>query len=44
MMKKKGLQITNNHGWTIERLQERERQMKNANIAKRIAVILYFLD
>ncbi|WP_233414543.1 helix-turn-helix domain-containing protein, partial [Thermaerobacillus caldiproteolyticus] len=39
MMKKKGLQITNNHGWTIERLQEQERRMKNANMAKRIAVI-----
>jgi transposase len=39
MMKKKGLQITNNHGWTIERLQEQERRMKKANMAKRIAVI-----
>jgi len=39
MMKKKGLQITNDHGWTIERLQEQERRMKNANMAKRIAVI-----
>ncbi|MED4968979.1 hypothetical protein [Parageobacillus toebii] len=24
----KGLQITNDHGWTIERLQEQERKMK----------------
>ncbi|WP_286173359.1 helix-turn-helix domain-containing protein [Geobacillus sp. E263] len=38
-MKKKGLQITNDHGWTIERLQEQERAMKKANMAKRIAVI-----
>lgn len=38
-MRKKGLQITNNHGWTIERLQEQERKMKKANMAKRIAVI-----
>ncbi|KYD26951.1 hypothetical protein [Parageobacillus toebii] len=38
-MRKKGLQITNDHGWTIERLQEQERKMKKANMAKRIAVI-----
>ncbi|AEH48878.1 MULTISPECIES: hypothetical protein [Bacillota] len=38
-MKKKGLQITNDHGWTIERLQEQERRMKNANMVKRIAAI-----
>jgi hypothetical protein len=38
-MKKKGLQITNDHGWTIERLQEQERKMKKANMSKRIAVI-----
>ncbi|MGJ3223615.1 hypothetical protein [Geobacillus thermoleovorans] len=38
-MKKKGLQIKNDHGWTIERLQEKERRMKNTNMAKRITVI-----
>lgn len=38
MMKKKGLQIMNNHVWTID-LQEQERRMKNANVSKRIAVI-----
>jgi len=38
-MKKKGLQIMNDYGWTIERLQEQERWMKKANMAKRIAVI-----
>ncbi|RDE21290.1 hypothetical protein DV712_14255 [Parageobacillus thermoglucosidasius] len=31
-MRKKGLQITNDHGWTIERLQEQERKMKKANM------------
>jgi hypothetical protein len=34
MMKQKGLQITNNHGWAIERLT-----MKKANMAKRMVVI-----
>jgi transposase len=38
-MKKKGLKITNDHGWTIERLQEYERTMKHANMAKRITAI-----
>jgi transposase len=33
------LQITNDHGWTVERLQEQECKMKKANMAKRIAVI-----
>jgi len=39
MIKKKGLQTTNDHGWTIERLQEQERRMKNVNMTKRMAVI-----
>lgn len=39
MMKKKGLQITNDHGWTVECLQAQESRMKNVNMVKRIAVI-----
>jgi hypothetical protein len=35
----KGLQITNDHGWTIERLQEQGLTTKSANMSKQIAVI-----
>lgn len=35
----KGLVITNNHGWTIERLLAYEKNMKKASMAKRVAVI-----
>jgi len=36
---RKGLIITNNHGWTIERLQAQEKTIKKATMAKRVAVI-----
>ncbi|MED4876232.1 helix-turn-helix domain-containing protein [Anoxybacillus geothermalis] len=39
MRKRKTLQITNHHGWTVERLQAFERTLKNANMAKRVAAI-----
>lgn len=36
---RKGLTITNNHGWTVERLQAYERTIKKSSMAKRVAVI-----
>jgi len=36
---RKGVTITNNHGWTIEQLQAHEKTMKKASMAKRVAVI-----
>lgn len=36
---RKTLQITNDHGWTVERLQACERAQKNANMSKRVAAI-----
>ena len=35
----KGLQITNTHGWTIERLQSQEKAIQKASMAKRVTVI-----
>lgn len=35
-MKNKGLQVTNDYGWAIERLQEQGRKIKKANMAKRL--------
>ena len=36
---RKGVTITNDHGWTIEQLQAYEKTIKNASMAKRVAVI-----
>ena len=36
---RKTLQITNDHGWTVERLQACERAQKNDNTSKRVAAI-----
>jgi transposase len=36
---RKGLTITNNHGWTVEQLQRHEKTIKKASMAKRVAVI-----
>lgn len=35
----KGLTITNDHGWTNQRLQAHEKTIKKASMAKRVAVI-----
>ncbi|MEH7463646.1 winged helix-turn-helix domain-containing protein [Bacillus thuringiensis] len=36
---RKGLQITNTHGWTVEQLQKQEKIVKRASMAKRVTVI-----
>jgi len=36
---RRGLQITNTHGWTIEQLQKQEKTMERASMAKRVTVI-----
>src|SRR3954447_1390401 len=36
---RKGLTITNDHGWTVEQLQAHEKTIKKATMAKRVAVI-----
>src|SRR6476620_3697155 len=36
---RKGLTITNDHGWTVEILQAHEKTIKKASMAKRVAVI-----
>jgi transposase len=35
----KGLQITNTHGWTVERLQAHEKTIQKASMARRVATI-----
>jgi hypothetical protein len=40
LMKVKGLQIMNDHGWTIECLQAQERRMKNTNMGIEMAELL----
>ncbi|MBO9128588.1 winged helix-turn-helix domain-containing protein [Bacillus sp. 165] len=35
----KGLLVTNDHGWTVERLEVHEKTLKQAAMAKRVAVI-----
>jgi transposase len=39
MMMRKGVTITNDHGWTVEQLQMHEKTIKKASMAKRVAVI-----
>jgi transposase len=36
---RKGLTITNDHGWTVEQLQAHEKTIKKVTMAKRVAVI-----
>ena len=36
---RKGITITNDHGWTIEQLQTQEKTIKKASMAKRVAII-----
>jgi transposase len=36
---RKGITITNDHGWTIEQLQAHEKTIKKASMAKRVAII-----
>src|SRR6476646_3964912 len=36
---RKGITITNDHGWTIEQLQAHEKTIKKTSMAKRVAVI-----
>ena len=35
----KGIQIANTHGWTVERLQAKEKTIQKASMARRIAAI-----
>ena len=36
---RKGITITNDHGWRIEQLQAHEKTIKKASMAKRVAII-----
>lgn len=36
---RKGVTITNNHGWTVEKFQAHEKTIKKASMTTRLAVI-----
>ncbi|WP_051317221.1 hypothetical protein [Ectobacillus panaciterrae] len=44
MKMRKGLTVTADHGWTVERLQTHEKTVKKASMVKRVAVIRFIMQ